>query len=93
MPKLKSGTILPTATEDKAIAAAARADADSMPLTAAQWREAKPRARVGRPPKADAKEAVKLRIDPDVMAVLRATGPGWQTRVNTILRERFALSP
>lgn len=41
--------------------------------------------------KADAKEAVKLRIDPDVMAVLRATGPGWQTRVNTILRERFAL--
>jgi len=35
---------------------------------------------------------VKLRIDPDVLAVLRATGPGWQTRVNTILRERFALT-
>lgn len=42
--------------------------------------------------KADSKQAVKLRIDPDVLAVLRATGPGWQTRVNTILRERFALS-
>jgi len=38
------------------------------------------------------KQAVKLRIDPDVLAVLRATGPGWQTRVNTILRERFALT-
>jgi uncharacterized protein (DUF4415 family) len=52
------------------------------------------RARRGRPVgsvKADKKEAVKLRIDPDVMAVLRATGAGWQTRVNTILRERFAL--
>jgi uncharacterized protein (DUF4415 family) len=41
--------------------------------------------------KPDAKQAVKLRIDPDVLAVLRATGDGWQTRVNRILRERFAL--
>ncbi|MCL2829585.1 MAG: BrnA antitoxin family protein [Betaproteobacteria bacterium] len=48
----------------------------------------------GRPPgstKASAKVAVKLRLDPDVLAVLRATGDGWQTRVNLILRERFAL--
>ena len=42
--------------------------------------------------KANAKQPVKLRLDPDVLAVLRATGPGWQTRVNTILRERFALA-
>lgn len=41
--------------------------------------------------KPDAKQAVNLRLDPDVLAVLRATGAGWQTRVNTILRERFAL--
>ena len=41
--------------------------------------------------KAVPKVAVNLRVDPDVLAVLRATGPGWQTRVNTILRERFAL--
>ncbi len=41
--------------------------------------------------KADTKEAVKLRLDPDLLVVLRATGPGWQTRVNRILRERFAL--
>jgi uncharacterized protein (DUF4415 family) len=40
---------------------------------------------------ANTKEAVKLRLDPDVLAVLRATGDGWQTRVNRILRERFAL--
>lgn len=45
----------------------------------------------GRPPKADAKVAVKLRLDPDLLAVLKATGPGWQTRANRILRERFAL--
>lgn len=41
--------------------------------------------------KADAKVAVKLRLDPDVLVVLRATGAGWQTRVNKMLRERFAL--
>jgi uncharacterized protein (DUF4415 family) len=45
----------------------------------------------GRPAKPDAKVAVKLRLDPDVLAVLRATGPGWQTRVNQMLRERFVL--
>lgn len=45
----------------------------------------------GRPPKEAPKVAVKLRLDPDVVAVLRATGAGWQTRVNAILRERFAL--
>ena len=49
--------------------------------------------RRGRPAgsvKADAKVAINLRVDPDVLAALRATGPGWQTRVNAILRERFA---
>lgn len=41
--------------------------------------------------KVDAKTSVHLRLDPDLLAVLKATGPGWQTRVNRILRERFAL--
>ncbi len=45
----------------------------------------------GRPKSAATKVAVKLRLDPDLLAVLRATGDGWQTRVNRILRERFAL--
>jgi uncharacterized protein (DUF4415 family) len=34
-----------------------------------------------------AKQAVKLRLDPDVLAALRASGAGWQTRVNSILRQ------
>lgn len=33
------------------------------------------------------KQAVKLRLDPDLLAALRASGAGWQTRVNSILRE------
>jgi uncharacterized protein (DUF4415 family) len=46
-------------------------------------------ARRGRPPgsvSASTKQAVKLRLDPDVLAALRASGTGWQTRVNAILR-------
>jgi len=43
-------------------------------------------------PKADVtKVPVKIRLDPDVIAMLRASGAGWQSRVNRILRERFAL--
>lgn len=42
--------------------------------------------------KADAKEPVKLRLDPDVLEALRATGPGWQTRVNDTLRANLVLA-
>lgn len=38
-------------------------------------------------PKADApKEAISLRVDVDVLAAFKAEGPGWQTRMNTVLR-------
>ena len=44
------------------------------------------RKRMGRPPSGPGKEQVTLRIDADVLAKFRATGPGWQTRVNEALR-------
>ena len=40
----------------------------------------------GRPRIENPKEAVKLRIDADVLAKFRKSGPGWQTRINGILR-------
>lgn len=50
--------------------------------------------RRGRPakPEADRKELVSLRLSPDVLAWLRATGPGWQTRVDDLLRVKMAAS-
>jgi len=33
------------------------------------------------------KVSVTLRLDADVLAHLRATGRGWQTRINALLRE------
>jgi uncharacterized protein (DUF4415 family) len=39
-------------------------------------------------PKSDApKVQVSLRLDPDVLEKFRATGPGWQSRINAALRE------
>jgi uncharacterized protein (DUF4415 family) len=40
----------------------------------------------GRPRSASRKLALKLRLDPDVVAAFRATGPGWQSRMNAALR-------
>jgi uncharacterized protein (DUF4415 family) len=42
--------------------------------------------RRGRPKVAAPKQQVTLRLDAAVLEGLRATGPGWQTRVNDALR-------
>jgi uncharacterized protein (DUF4415 family) len=39
------------------------------------------------PRKDSTKVLMTLRLDPDVVAGLRATGSGWQTRVNDAMRE------
>lgn len=38
------------------------------------------------------KEPVKLRLDADVLVALRATGDGWQTRINEMLRASLHLA-
>jgi len=47
--------------------------------------------RPGRPRKAAPKEAVSLRLDPDVLQHFRAGGPGWQSRINAALRKAARL--
>src|SRR5215831_14734275 len=47
--------------------------------------------RRGRPPSANPKRALKLRIDADIVEHFRATGPGWQTRINDTLRRAAKL--
>lgn len=47
------------------------------------------RGKGGRPKgsvKVNAKVATNIRFDPDVLDALKATGPGWQTRANDLLR-------
>jgi uncharacterized protein (DUF4415 family) len=38
------------------------------------------------PQKAPVKEAISIRVDKDVLAKFKATGSGWQTRMNAALR-------
>lgn len=43
--------------------------------------------RAGRPLGVGNKEQVAIRLDPDILSAFRATGKGWQTRMNDALRE------
>jgi uncharacterized protein (DUF4415 family) len=40
----------------------------------------------GRPPKPDRKINQTLRLDPDVLEHFKRQGPGWQARINDVLR-------
>jgi uncharacterized protein (DUF4415 family) len=42
---------------------------------------------IGRPPLEHPKQQVTLRLDPDVLEGFRATGKGWQSRINAELRK------
>ncbi len=86
MPKLKPGTILPTPAEDAAITAAAMADPDARPFTDAEWEQVKPLVRRGRPLGSGSKTQVTLRLDVEVWEKFRASGDGWQTRINEALK-------
>jgi uncharacterized protein (DUF4415 family) len=44
-----------------------------------------PKAKGGRPP-GSSKQAVSLRLDRDVIQKFKATGSGWQSRINDVLK-------
>ena len=48
--------------------------------------------RRGRPRSDAPKEAVNIRLDPDVLAHFRRTGPRWQSRINAALRKAAGLA-
>ena len=88
--------------EDARLTAAALADPDNPPRGDEFFDRARPaievipdlvrRARGQRgPQKAPTKQLVSLRLDPDVLAHFRATGPGWQGRINASLRKAAKL--
>src|SRR5215472_16900082 len=76
---LKNATALPITSEQYEVIPE---------LTEQSFREAEPHIarKVGRPKSANPKVPLKLRLDRDVVQAFRATGPGWQTRINATLR-------
>jgi uncharacterized protein (DUF4415 family) len=65
------------------------ADEDDRPATEEELQDALAAAgkRRGRPAGSSTKEQVALRLDREVVTAFRASGPGWQTRMNDVLRE------
>jgi uncharacterized protein (DUF4415 family) len=82
---------MPTREEDKAITAAAKKDPDAQPLTSKQLKAMVPlRSLRGRPKAENKKLLVSVRYSPEVVAYFKSTGEGWQSRMDSVLREYVA---
>ena len=87
MPKLKPDHIHVTEAEDAAITAAAMSDPDALPLSDQEWETVKPLIRLGRPTATITKERITIRLSRDILSQFRASGDGWQTRIDCALRQ------
>ena len=97
-----SKVTLPTKTQDDRINRGIETDTDNPEWTDEDFARARPakdvlppglyQAAVKRyrgqrgPQKTPVKQDIKLRIDPDILASFKPTGPGWQSRMNDALR-------
>lgn len=81
------GLVIPSPQEDAAIRAGITADPDTHELTAEDLARMHPLPRPGRPRLERPKVPVTMRVDADVLDAIKASGTGWQTRVNQVLRE------
>lgn len=78
--------IRPTAEEDAAITAAALTDSDNPPLAEGEGAQFTPARRPrGRPAQDATKVPTTVRLDGLVVDSFKATGDGWQTRLNAAL--------
>ena len=65
----------------------------SIRLTDAEWKKVKPFVRLGRPKAEVTKERITIRLSRDVVSTFRATGDGWQTRIDAALKQYIAEHP
>jgi uncharacterized protein (DUF4415 family) len=84
----RASVVMPTYREDKAITAAAKADPDAQPLSPKQLKSMVPmRALRGRPKSGNAKQLVSVRYSREVLEYFKATGDGWQSLMDSVLRQ------
>jgi uncharacterized protein (DUF4415 family) len=82
---MRQRLIRPSVEEDAAIARGVASDPEAAPDMSAPV--AGIVRRPGRPPMANPKVSVTLRLDRDVIDRFKATGQGWQTRINAVLKK------
>lgn len=85
--EIELGIIRPTPEEDAQITAAALSDPDNLPWTDEDWAKAKPYMLRGRPLLEITKQRITIRLDRRNVEKFRATGKGWQTRIDKALGE------
>jgi uncharacterized protein (DUF4415 family) len=90
-PRKPAKIAMPSVAEDRVITAAAKADPDAQPLTAEQLNAMVPMQRLrGRPKSEHKKQLVSIRYSSEVLTYFRATGEGWQARMDHVLKEYVA---
>ena len=75
---------LNTPEEEAAINATVETDPDTHLPTDEELRNLR---KAGRPKAAVTKERITIRLSPEVVARFRASGPGWQTRIDAALKD------
>ena len=80
--------LMPSLKDNAKIVAAAKADPDAKPMTKAQLDSMVPiRAVRGRPKSESKKLLLSVRYSVEVVEYFRATGEGWQGRMDSVLRQ------
>ena len=84
--KSNSGRMIhvPSPEEDAEINAGIEADPDTYEPTDEELKQLRP---VGRPKAEVTKERITIRLSPEVLEHFRSQGPGWQTRIDEVLKE------
>jgi uncharacterized protein (DUF4415 family) len=93
-PEKRLTIYMPTLEEDRAINAAAKSDPDAQPLTPKQLKEMVPmRTLRGRPKLENKKQLISVRYSSEVINYFKATGEGWQSRMDNVLRQYVESHP
>lgn len=85
---IKRVILMPSIKDNAKIVAAAKSDPDAKPMTKAQLDAMVPiRAVRGRPKSDNKKLLLSVRYSAEVVEYFRATGEGWQARMDSVLRQ------
>ena len=82
---------MPSVQDDKAITDTAKSDSDAQPLTPTQLKSMVPlKSLRSRPKYENKKQLVSVRYSPEVLAYFKSTGEGWQSLMDSVLRQYVA---
>ena len=65
-------------------------DPNDSAAVSAYWKAATITRGRGRPPVSVKRPTLNMRVDAEVLEAFKATGQGWQTRINAVLRDAVA---